>query len=75
VSRAGQRLEVRITVDGEVANPGSAVLTQSASFASHSHLAFMTEVPAGRHSVMVQWRVTRDSAFVRNRSFTVWEVR
>jgi len=75
VSRAGQRLEVRITVDGEVADPGSAVLTDRASYATHSHLAFLTEVPAGRHTVMVQWRVSRDSGFVRNRSFTVWEVR
>ena len=75
MSRAGQRLEVRINVDGEVADPGSAVLTQSASFATHSHLAFLTEVSAGRHAVMVQWRVTRDSAFVSSRSFTVWEVR
>ena len=75
VSRARNRLEVRITIDGDVADPGSAVLTQSTAYATHCHLAFRNEVPAGNHTVLVQWRVSGGRGYVRNRTFTVWEVR
>ena len=70
-----QRLEVRITVDGAVADPGVAVLTNNSKYETRSHLAFKVGVPAGNHTVLVQWRVSGGMGFVRNRSFTVWEVR
>lgn len=75
MSAATQRLEVRITVDGVVADPGVAVLTNGSKYETRSHLAFKTAVPAGTHTVTVQWRVSGGTGFVRNRSFTVWEVR
>src|SRR2546426_11004766 len=58
VNAATHRLEVRITVDGVVADPGSAVLTQNAKYETRSHLAFKTSVAAGTHTVIVQWRVS-----------------
>jgi hypothetical protein len=75
VSSAGQRLEVRIKVDNLVADPGVAVLTANSQYETHSHLAFKTQIPAGRHKVTVEWRVSGGQGYVRNRSFTVWEVR
>jgi hypothetical protein len=75
VGTAGQRLEARITVDGVVASPGVAVLTNGTAYETRSVLAFRTNVAAGSHIVTVQWRVSGGTAYVRNRSFTVWEVR
>jgi hypothetical protein len=75
VGEAGARLEVQIVVDGVTANPGTAVLTVGKQYETRSHLAFRTNIPAGTHTVTVQWRVSAGSAYVRNRSFTVWEVR
>jgi hypothetical protein len=75
VSAATQRLEVRIMVDGAVADPGVAVLTNNSKYETRSHLAFKVSVPAGSHTVTVHWRVSGGTGYVRNRSFTVWEVR
>jgi len=75
VSRSGNRLEVRIKVDDDVAHPGVAVLTTNSRYETHCHLGFRTSVPAGRHTVTVEWRVSAGTGYVRNRSFTVWEVR
>lgn len=75
VSSAADRLEVRIKVDDQIADPGMAVLTSNTDYETHSHLAFKTSVPPGEHKVTVEWRVSGGQGFVRNRSFTVWEVR
>lgn len=75
VSSNTRRLEIRIKVDSLVADPAEAVLTQSSKYATHSHLGFKTSVPAGSHKVTVEWRVSGGTGYVRNRSFTVWEVR
>lgn len=75
VGTAGHRLEARITVDGVVANPGVAVLTTGLTYETRSVLGFRVNVPAGSHTVTVQWRVSGGTGYVRNRSFTVWEVR
>jgi hypothetical protein len=75
VSSATQRLEVRIKVDNLIADPGVAVLTNNAKYETRSHLAFKTSVPAGNHKVTVEWRVSGGTGYVRNRSFTVWEVK
>ena len=74
VSSATQRLEARIKVDGAVANPKEVVLTQNSKYETHSHLGFKTSVPAGSHTVTLEWRVSGGTGYVRNRSFTVWEV-
>ena len=74
VSAQGQQVQAQITVDNNAANPGPAVLTSDTMYSTHSHLAFRTSVPAGQHTVTVQWRVTGGTGFVRNRSFTVWEL-
>ena len=75
VSSSTQRLEARIMVDNQVADPGAAVLTTNNKYETHSHLAFKTNVPPGSHTVTVKWRVSGGTGYVRNRSFTVWEVR
>ena len=75
VSSAGQKLEVRIKIDDQVAKPGVSILTTDTQYETHSLLATKKEVPPGTHMVTVEWRVSKGSAFVRNRSFTVWEVR
>ncbi|HEX9933825.1 MAG TPA: hypothetical protein VGB38_01410, partial [bacterium] len=75
MNTAGQRLEVQITVDGTVMNPGAAVLTTNTQYETHSHVAFRGQVPAGRHTVTVAWRVSGGRGYVRNRSLTVWEIR
>lgn len=75
VGSAGQRLEARIVVDGVSANPGVAVLTVGTQYETRSLLAFRTNIAAGSHLVTVQLRVSGGTAYVRNRSFTVWEVR
>ena len=75
VSRGGNQLEARIKVDNTIAHPGVAVLTTNARYETRCHLAFLTSVPAGRHTVTVEWRVSAGTGYVRNRSFTVWEVR
>ncbi len=75
VTSPGQTLEVRIKVDDQVADPGVAVLTMSDQYATHSHLGFKTNVAPGEHKVTVEWRVSEGTGFVRNRSFTVWEVK
>lgn len=75
VSASTQRLEIRIKVDSLVADPKEVVLTQNSKYETHSHLGFKTNIPAGSHKVTVEWRVSGGTGFVRNRSFTVWEVR
>jgi hypothetical protein len=75
VSTAGAALEVRMMVDGKIANPGAAVLTTNTDYRTATHLAFLTGVQPGSHTVTVQWRVTTGRGYVRNRSFTVTEVR
>lgn len=75
VSSSGEKLEVRIKIDDQIADPGVAVLTTNDKYETRSHLAFKTNVAAGEHKVTVEWRVSGGRAFVRNRSFTVWEVR
>jgi hypothetical protein len=74
VSASTQSLQIRITVDGVVAPPKEVVLTQNTKYETHSHLAFKTSVPAGSHKVTVEWKVSGGTGYVRNRSFTVWEV-
>jgi hypothetical protein len=74
VSTAGAALEARVLVDGQVANPGSFVLTRETQHSTRSCLAFLSNVQPGHHMVTVQWRVTGGQGFVRNRSFTVYEV-
>lgn len=75
VSSSADRIEVRIKVDDQIADPGVAVLTTNSKYETRSHLAFKTQVPPGQHKVTVEWRVSGGQGFVRNRSFTVWEVR
>jgi hypothetical protein len=72
VSTAGRRLEARITIDGEVAHPGVAVLTTQSSYETRCHFAVKGQVPRGVHMVTVEWRVSRGTGYVRNRSLTVW---
>jgi hypothetical protein len=74
INTPGQHLEIRITVDGHVADPGAVTLTTESAYSTHSHLAFKTNVAAGSHTLGVQWRVSGGTGYVRNRSFTVWEV-
>jgi hypothetical protein len=74
VSTAGAALEARIVVDGQVAHPGTFVLTRETQHSVRSCLAFLTGVQPGHHLVTLQWRVTAGQGFVRNRSFTVYEV-
>ncbi len=75
VSSSTRRLEVRIMVDDQVANPGEVVLTMNPKYETRSHLGFKTSIPPGSHKVTVYWRVSGGTGYVRNRSFTVWEVR
>ena len=75
VSATGHRLEVRIKVDGLVADPGAAVMTTSARYETRTHFGVKGAIPAGRHTVTVEWRVSAGTGYVRNRSLTVWEVR
>jgi hypothetical protein len=74
VNTPGQRLEIRIMVDNQVADPGPVTLTAEAVYSTHSHLAFKTAIPRGNHTVTVHWRVSGGTGYVRNRSFTVWEI-
>ena len=74
VNTPGQHLEVRIMVDNQVAEPGPVTFTTETNYSTHSHLAFRTTVPPGSHKVTVHWRVTGGTGYVRNRSFTVWEI-
>jgi hypothetical protein len=75
VSASTQRLEARITIDGVVAVPGEAVLTANDKYETHSHLCTKDDVPPGKHTVTVEWRVSGGTGFIRKRSFTVWVVR
>ncbi len=75
VSARTECLEIRIKVDDMVADPGIVVLTTSNRYETRSHLGFKTSVPPGSHKVTVEWRVSGGSGYVRNRSFTVWEIR
>jgi hypothetical protein len=75
VSAATKRLDVRILVDGAATNPANAAMTQTSKYETHSHVAFKNAVPPGTHTVKVQWRVSGGTGFVRNRTFTVFEVR
>jgi hypothetical protein len=61
-------------VDNQVADPGVVTLTAEPVYSTHSHLAFKTAVSQGNHTVTVQWRVSGGTGYVRNRSFTVWEI-
>jgi len=74
INTPGQHLELRIVVDGQVADPGAVTLTTETAYSTHSHLAFKTAVAPGNHTVMAQWRVSGGTGYVRNRSFTVWEL-
>ena len=74
INTPGQRLEIRIIVDNQVADPRPVTLTTEAVYSTHSHLAFKTAIPLGSHTVTAQWRVSGGTAYVRNRSFTVWEI-
>jgi hypothetical protein len=75
VSISTQRLEVRIKVDNLISDPGVAVLTRDSKYGTHSHLSFKSSIPPGSHEVTVEWRISGGTGYVRNRSFTVWEVR
>lgn len=75
VSSSAQRLEIQIKVDDQIADPGTAVLTATSKYETHAHMAFKTNVAAGSHTVTVYWRVSGGTGYVRNRTFTVWEVR
>lgn len=74
VNAPGQHLELRIMIDNQVADPGAVTLTTETAYSAHSHLAFKTNIPAGNHTVTTQWRVSGGTGYVRNRSFTVWEL-
>ena len=74
INTPGQHLEIRIMVDNQVADPGPITLTAEPVYSTHSHLAFKTAVGQGNHTVTVQWRVSGGTGYVRNRSFTVWEI-
>ena len=74
VSASTERLEVRIMVDNTVADPGDVVLTMTNKYETRCHLGFKTAVPAGSHNITVYWRVSGGTGYVRNRSFTVWQV-
>lgn len=71
VTAAGHPLQVRVTVDGRVANPGPAVLTSSTAYGSSTYVAFQPGVQPGNHTVTVQAMIDSGQAYVRNRSFTV----
>ena len=75
VGTQGLSLVVQITIDGNVMDPGAVVLTMNTQYESRSHVAFRGQVPAGQHTITVQWRVNGGRAYVRNRSLTVWEIR
>lgn len=75
MSTTKHHMEVRMTVDGAVADPGPAVLTSDSQYETSTHLAFKGSVPPGTHTVTVEWKVTGGTGYVRNRSLTVWEVR
>lgn len=66
----GARLEVRVTVDGAVMNPGPCVLTDSTTYATRAYAAW-TDVAPGYHTVDVEWRSSGGQVFARNRSLTV----
>ena len=74
VSRNTNRLEVRIMVDDEIADPGAVVLTRNSHYETRCHLGVKQVVAAGSHRVTIKWRVSGGTGYVRNRSFTVWEV-
>jgi hypothetical protein len=68
-------LQVRITVDGAVADPGDIVMTSNINYETHTCLAHKNQVPPGTHAVTVQWRVpTGGTGYVKNRTLSVWEV-
>lgn len=80
-------LEVRILVDGEVANPNKATFTPGYTIigkipylSSHSFLAVVKDVSPGSHSIVVQWKgidlVEGGSDYfpsMGNRTLTVWQ--
>jgi hypothetical protein len=45
-------------IDDQVANPGAVSLTTNNKYETHSFLAIKTTVPAGNHSIHVQWKVS-----------------
>lgn len=67
----GTAMEVQVTVDGKVANPGPATLTSDATYAGRSYTAFLGSIQPGWHTVTAQWRVTAGRGHMRKRSFTV----
>lgn len=79
-------LEVRILIDDEIAFPNSAsfvpayrLVGGSTFLSSHSFLAVMKDVPAGAHSILVEWRATGTNFPVEelprmgSRTLTVWQ--
>ena len=75
-------VEVRIKFDDQVGLPSSANFTGSPAsvvghtpdLESHSFLAFRQNVPAGGHTVIVEWRSSEPGARMGSRTLTVWEV-
>lgn len=72
---AGARLEIRITVDGKVMNPGPCVLTDSATYKTCTYAAWLSGVTPGYHNIDVEWRSSGSQVFARNRTFTVHTIR
>jgi len=67
----GARLEVRVTVDGKVMNPGPAVLTDSSTYKTCAYTGWLDGVTPGHHTVDVEWRSTGGQVFARRRSFAL----
>lgn len=71
----GARLEVRVTVDGKVMNPGPCVLTDSPTYKTCTYAAWLSGVTPGYHNIDVEWRSSGGQVFARNRSFAVHTIR
>jgi hypothetical protein len=73
LSDAGRAMDIRAEVDGTPVNPG-AMRFSGTGFTSISYAGFLSNVPAGRHTVNMQWLVTGGTGFMSNRTFIVWVI-
>ncbi|HJR06256.1 MAG TPA: hypothetical protein VJ842_03245 [Pyrinomonadaceae bacterium] len=71
LSAAGQAMDLRATVDGNVVNPGP-MRYSGTGFSSVCYSGFLSNIGPGTHTVTLQWMVTGGTGFLSNRTFIVW---
>jgi len=73
LSDIGRAMDIRAEADGTPVNPG-AMRFSGTGFTTISYAGFLSSVPAGRHTVNMQWAVTGGTGFISNRTFIVWVI-